>query len=174
VGEFSRRVVSQGPRKGKGGDTQQGLYCFTAAGDLLRYGHSRYPEGVKEMLREALEKWNGLDEQVRKPRKFQEKVGELDSQYAPQPPANGLTLRVHARTLERKEDGTYRVAKQLPFSRRSYPRNLAALDHLWLREKEWRSLVPDDPAVGSCPLRWCRRRARRQSRGAFFRDVDAW
>ena len=31
-GEFFRKVADQGPRKGKGGATRQGIYCFTASG----------------------------------------------------------------------------------------------------------------------------------------------
>ena len=33
-GDFFRRVADQGPRKGEGGSTRQGIYCLTADGKL--------------------------------------------------------------------------------------------------------------------------------------------
>ena len=36
-GRFFRQVADQGPRRGAGGSTRQGIYCLTADGQLLAY-----------------------------------------------------------------------------------------------------------------------------------------
>src|SRR6478672_1245892 len=41
-GEFFRKVADQGPRKGEGGSTRQGIYCLTAAGQLLNYKNAAH------------------------------------------------------------------------------------------------------------------------------------
>src|SRR5947209_4330753 len=56
-GRFFRRVADQGPRKGTGGSTRQGVYCLTADGQLLAYKNHQDPRVMREMLRQALKAW---------------------------------------------------------------------------------------------------------------------
>lgn len=72
----------------------------------------------------------------------------------PQPPANGLILKIYARPLGQEADGTLRHARGAEFMSEN-PRaedmqiQLAASpDFLWLRQDEWQQLVPADPRVG--------------------------
>lgn len=46
-GDFFRKVADQGPRKGSGGGTRQGIYAFTADGKLLQYRNSQDPEVMR-------------------------------------------------------------------------------------------------------------------------------
>src|SRR5215211_689002 len=77
-GEFFRKVADQGPRKGKGGSTRQGIYCFTASGKL------------------ALKRFEALPASEREPGSV--KVpdhGKVDARYARTPPEGGLILRAY-------------------------------------------------------------------------------
>ena len=68
VGEFFRKVANQGPRKGQGGSTRQGIYCLTADGKLLAYKNAGQNAGVmREVLQRALVAWKKLPEDRRKP-----------------------------------------------------------------------------------------------------------
>ena len=49
-GEFFRKVADQGPRKGKGGGTRQGIYCFTASGKLLAYKNAQDARVMRETI----------------------------------------------------------------------------------------------------------------------------
>jgi hypothetical protein len=132
-GEFFRRVADQSPRKGEGGSTRQGLYCFTASGELLAYRNSFDPAAVKALLKQALDKWQSLPESARQPRPFKVDPGKPDPRFDRRPPEGALILRVHARELE----GRWKPAPD-----RGGRPNLASLDHLWLKKEEWQSLVP--------------------------------
>src|SRR5438270_6623311 len=60
-GEFFRKVADQGPRKGEGGSTRQGIYCLTADGQLLTYKNAGQDAGVmREVLRHGLAQWRKL------------------------------------------------------------------------------------------------------------------
>ncbi len=140
VGRFYRKVALQ--RGGWDGDsTRQGLYCLTASGKLLAYRNTSSPEHVKRLLDDALERWRALDESERRPRELD--PGEAaatdseDRRYARPVPDGALVIRVHARELDRKPDGTF--CKAPP---RDRFQNLGSLDHLWIRDEEWRRLAP--------------------------------
>src|SRR5258708_21341296 len=59
-GVFFRKVADQGPRKGQGGSTRQGIYCLTASGKLLAYKNHQDPEVMRDVLQRALAEWKKL------------------------------------------------------------------------------------------------------------------
>jgi hypothetical protein len=144
-GRFFRAIADQGPRKGAGGSTRQGIYCLTAGGRLLAYknaGHN--PQVMRETLRQALREWSKLPAAERAPGAV--KVGPpgaVDPQYARTPPPGGLILKVYTRALERDDNHGYAPAA-CAVGRGNQP----ARDHLWLTQAEWRSLAPSNPKRG--------------------------
>src|SRR5436305_9834012 len=65
-GKFFRKVADQGPRKGEGGSTRQGIYVFTAAGKLLAFRNAQDPDVMRSVLAQGLKDWNKLPENERK------------------------------------------------------------------------------------------------------------
>src|SRR5262245_25182331 len=87
-GKFFRGVADQGPRKGEGGSTRQGIYLFTADGKLLGYRNHHDPNVMREVLRQGLREWDKLPETRRRPGAV--KVpdrGKGDARYTRTPPA---------------------------------------------------------------------------------------
>lgn len=143
-GKFFRDVANQGPRRGEGGATRQGIYCFTADGKLLAYKNAgQNPEAMRDTLRQGLREWKKLPEDRRKPGAVTvEDVEKKDSRYTRTPPAGGLIVTVYTRILDREKDGYCKgTCKTLGGDK-------AARDHLWLTEAEWKSLVPANPKKG--------------------------
>ncbi|HXG10877.1 MAG TPA: hypothetical protein VNK04_14050 [Gemmataceae bacterium] len=144
-GRFFRRVADQGPRKGEGGSTRQGIYCLTADGQLLVYKNAgQNPEVMREALRQGLREWRKLPPQRRQPGAVQ--VGEpdqIDPRYTRTPPRGGLIVNVFTRILDHQDGELCRGTC------RTLGGNQAARDHLWLTEAEWQSLVPADPRPGN-------------------------
>src|SRR5262245_65881161 len=67
-GEYFRKVADQGPRKGAGGSTRQGIYAFTADGKLLAYKNAgQNPDVMREMLQQSLVAFKRLPAEQRKP-----------------------------------------------------------------------------------------------------------
>src|SRR5215813_3812829 len=66
-GRFFRSVADQGPRKGAGGSTRQGIYCLTASGKLLAYKNSQDAGVMREVLRQGLAQWRQLPASERRP-----------------------------------------------------------------------------------------------------------
>src|SRR5205823_3369628 len=67
-GAFFRKVADQGPRKGAGGSTRQGIYCLTPDGTLLAYKNAgQAPDVMREVLRRGLAEWKKLPATRRKP-----------------------------------------------------------------------------------------------------------
>src|SRR5262249_41071206 len=94
--------------------------------------------------------WKKLPEAQRKPSAVSiGEAGKADSRYARTPPAGGLILNVYTRILDRKDGAEFcRGTCKTPGGDR------AAHDHLWLREKDWKALVPANPKKGDefpCP-----------------------
>src|SRR5437660_6126201 len=86
-GEFFRMVADQGPRKGKGGSTRQGIYCFTADGKLLAYRNRPDPNVMRETLRQGLTAWKKLPESRRKPAATKvDNLPQKDRRYTRTPP----------------------------------------------------------------------------------------
>src|SRR5262245_26183831 len=102
-GEFFRGVANQGPRKGEGGSTRQGIYCLTADGKLLAYKNAgQAPDEMRETLRLGLREWGKLPDERRKPGavKVDDAVKD-DPQYERRPPPGGLIVKVYTRILDR-------------------------------------------------------------------------
>jgi hypothetical protein len=149
-GKFFRHVADQGPRKGEGGSTRQGIYCLTADGQLLAYKNAgQAPDVMREVLRHGLDKWSKLPDSRRRPGAIVVKESpRLDTHYQRQPPAGGLILTVSTRILDgdargKMCKGTCSVAGG----------DRAARDHMWLTADECRNLIPANPRTGdSFPL----------------------
>ena len=94
-GKFFRAVANQGPRKGEGGSTRQGIYCFTADGKLLVYKNAGQDAGVmRDVLRQGLREWKKLPEERRKPDAVTvSDFAKIDSTYSRTPPAGGLIVK---------------------------------------------------------------------------------
>src|SRR5438270_357591 len=144
-GEFFRKVADQGPRKGAGGSTRQGIYCLTADGKLLIYKNAgQAPDVMRDVLRQGLKAWRALPESQRQPGAIQ--VGEIDGvdrNYSRTPPPGGLVAKVYTRLLERDEQGVVCACQG-----QDNPSLAAARDHLWLTRAEWQSLLPAVPRKG--------------------------
>jgi hypothetical protein len=136
-GRFFRSVADQGPRKGKGGSTRQGIYLLTADGKLLAYKNHQDPDVMREVLADGLRKWQALPQEKRRPGAVRvEDLGKPDPRYARTPPEGGLVLTAYTRILDRNDKG------ELVKGRCDFPGGeAAARDHLWLTRAEWQSLV---------------------------------
>lgn len=143
-GDFFRFVANQGPQKGQGGGTRQGIYAFTADGRLLNYHNAQEPEVMRRFLREALDAWRDIPPAQRA--KGAMKVSELkkvDARFAPTLPKDGLIVNVHARILDRTADGFFRHGRcDFPGGQR------ASHDHLWIPADEWQALLPREARKG--------------------------
>lgn len=142
-GEFFRKVADQGPRKGNG--TRQGVYCLTADGRLLAYRPGDVAvEYMLETLQRGLAAWEKIPAAQRKPGAVAVgDAGKIDARFDRQPPKGGLILRVYVRALER--DGETFRDSDCDKERGGQ----SQLDHLWLTEREWQSLIPEKPSVGA-------------------------
>ncbi|MBM4071641.1 MAG: hypothetical protein FJ271_22330 [Planctomycetes bacterium] len=143
-GEFFRKVANQGPRKGIGGATRQGIYVLTASGILLGYKNNQDPAIMYDYFRKAHQAWRSLPDSEREPNAL--KVGDSgkpDRAYHRAPPDGGLIVNVYTRILDRDADGTCRVGTcRFPGGQR------ASQDHLWLTKEDWQSLIPATPRQG--------------------------
>jgi hypothetical protein len=144
-GTFFRKVADQGPRKGEGGSTRQGVYLFTASGKLLAYKNHQDPEVMRDVLRQGLAAWKKLPAEERNPGAVKvEDLDKTDAQYTRTPPKDGLIVKVYTRILEKDGKGGYRKGScDFPGG------DAAARDHLWLSKAEWQSLIPADAKKGA-------------------------
>src|SRR5438874_6684004 len=143
-GEFFRSVATSLGKRGEGGGTRQGIYCFAADGTPLAYKNAgQDAEVMKEVLRQALFKFDKLPESKRKPGAVKvEEMGRPDPTYARTPPAGGLILKVYARILDSKNgEYTKGVCGKTGGDR-------AARDHAWLTADEVQSLAPAKAEAG--------------------------
>lgn len=143
-GEFFRRVADQGPRKGKGGSTRQGIYVFTASGQLLGYRNPGDADNMRQELQRALARWQRLPARERQPGGVELKAaGPVDRRYERTPPKGTVVVDVFTRILDRTADGSYRAGSC------TFPGgDQAARDHLWLLPEEWQKLLPANPEQG--------------------------
>jgi hypothetical protein len=142
-GVFFRKVADQGPRKGLGGSTRQGIYCFTASGKLLAYKNAQNPRVMRETLELGLKRWKALPASERDPGAVKvPAAGKVDLRYSRTPPPGGLILRSYTRILDR-EEGKY-IRGVCPSTGGDRP----ARDHVWLTKEEWQALVPATPREG--------------------------
>lgn len=164
-GDFFISVANQGPRKGEGGATRQGIYVLTASGKLLAWKNAgQNPAAMLEMMRDGLAKWKRLPESERAPGSVKVPAhGKVDSDYHRELPPGGAIIKVYARALDAQKQqpavvpakSSRRLSFDLGdsvFSDAQCPKGSgdeASRDHLWLTEAEWRSLVPEQPKVGA-------------------------
>ncbi len=143
-GAFFRKVADQGPRKGEGGNTRQGIYLLTAGGKLLGYKNHQDPDVMRDFLRQGLAAWRRLPAAERQPGAVKvEEPDKLDTAYDRKPPEGGLIATVYTRILDREGlDGYCRGSCNFPGG------NAAARDHLWLTRDEWQSLIPKGAKKG--------------------------
>lgn len=143
-GEFFRKVADQGPRKGQGGSTRQGIYLFTASGKLLAYKNAQNGEIMRDVLQHGLAAWQKLPAEERKPGAVKiEELTKTDAHYARTPPRDGLILTVYTRILDEDDKGEFCKGKC-----GTVGGDLAARDHLWLTKAEWQSLIPTTAKPG--------------------------
>src|SRR5829696_6331527 len=137
-GEFFRKVADQGPRKGPGGGTRQGIYVLTADGELLSYKNAgQLAEVTRDELKRGLDKFRKLPASRRQPGGVEVgEHGKLDPNYTRTPPAGGLIVRVHTRILDRTG------ADYCKGTCKTLGGDSAARDFLWLTAAEVRSLAP--------------------------------
>jgi hypothetical protein len=143
-GEFFRKVADQGPRKGEGGSTRQGIYCLTPSGKLLAYKNAQDADVMRAVLERALADWKKLPAEEREAGAVKvPDPGDPDKRYHRAPPADGLILNVYTRILDRDDRGDCRRGTcETPGGDR------AAHDHLWLTKVEWQSLLPKEAKAG--------------------------
>jgi hypothetical protein len=97
----------------------------------------------------GLREWNKLPEQERKPGAVQvEALSGKDAQvnrlYQRSP--GMLIATVYTRPVERNKERDWVIGTR--GSATADPRTMLGLDHLWLTEAEWKSLLPATPRVG--------------------------
>jgi hypothetical protein len=150
-GEFFMNVANQGPRKGEGGATRQGIYILTASGKLLAYKNvGQNPPAMQELLREGLAKWKQLPESERTVGAVKVPPhGKVDANYDRQPPAGGLIVKVYARALDHAKQNAVTPVSFTDAECTVGRGDEASRDHLWLTEPEWRSLIPEQPQPGA-------------------------
>jgi hypothetical protein len=138
-GRFFRQIADQGPRKGEGGSTRQGIYCLTADGKLLAYKNAGQDADVmREVLRDGLAAWRKLPADRRRPGAVPvSDAGEQDRRFSRTLPPGGYVVRVYTRCLEQDDQGGLRCCP-----RSAGPGTAAARDHLWLTRDEGQALVP--------------------------------
>ena len=153
-GEFFTRVADQGPRKGDGGSTRQGIYCFTASGKLLAYRNHRDVKVMLSEFKKALAAFKRLPATEREPGavRVPDRAGDkLDRQFTRRPPKDGAIITVHTRVLERDETGKCQVCEATAGAPKY--NLMSAQDHLWLMKEEVASLARPEAKVGeSYPL----------------------
>lgn len=135
------------------------IVCLTADGAVLG---APYPnaKGIQSIPRKAIEEWNDLPAERRKPGavKLAKRTPDDPGIAKPTPPVGGLILKQYYRMLA-DDDGTLRhvVLKDFvhherlskfrdPKARRHYFE--AAPDFVWLTQQEWQSLIPETQTPG--------------------------
>jgi hypothetical protein len=115
---------------------------MTSSGRLLE-GTVKGKDGLAAALQEVLDKYAKLPEEQRKTKSVD---GDIVPQ--PSPPPGGLVLTIYDRPLGRDAKGTYRMpdGDDMGGLRTHAPHGQRS--SLWLKEAEWKSLIPDDPKVG--------------------------
>jgi hypothetical protein len=143
-GEFFRKMASQGPRKGEGGSTRQGIYVLTADGELLSWKNAgQLADVTRDELKRTLDRFKKLPANRREPGAVEVgEPGKLDPMYTRTPPAGGLIVRVHTRILDRSGDeyckGTCKTTGG----------DASARDFLWLTKDEVATFAPAKAEAG--------------------------
>lgn len=143
-GDFFRRVADQSPRQGIDGATRQGIYVFTADGELLGFkNQGGNTTAMKALFREAKERFDKLPEARRTPGAVHiPEAGPPDPNYHREFPAGGLALKVHGRILETAGEGFRAGSCEFVGGDR------ASRDYCWLTAAEVASLLPGHRKLG--------------------------
>ena len=115
---------------------------MTSSGRLLE-GVVQGPDGMAKALQEVLDAYAKLPEAERRPNEVD---GEIKPQ--PEPPRNGLVLTIYDRPLGHDAKGQYRLPEGDDFDGLRTHAPHGQRSSLWLKEEEWKSLIPDNPAKG--------------------------
>ena len=143
-GEFFLKIAEQGHRKGAGTNTRQGIYAFTADGEVLWAKNTgQDPHYTKTELKHALAQFQRLPAARRTPGAVTVPThGPLDPNYTRTPPVGGLILKVNTRILDKKDSN---------YTKGSCDRvggAMSARDYLWLTKPEMQSLAPPSTEEG--------------------------
>ena len=144
TGKYFRYVVGQVRPRRDNRATFQGIYAFTPPGQLLaNTGSGKKIESTLRMLQRALREWERLPPGNTEPGAF--RLPDLpdevwDRQYAPEPPAGALVLRVFTRALSR-DDESRELSHWEPASAAPRRGTQTAFDHMWLRDTELQELI---------------------------------
>ena len=145
-GDFFRKVADQSPRKGLNGGTRQGIYVFTADGELLGYkNHGGDAEVMKKVFLDAKAKFDKLPESRRKPSGVTvPAAGKPDANFNRILPEDGIVLKVHGRILEAKAETFVKGTCDFTGG------DQASRDYCWITADEKKSLIPPKAEVGFC------------------------
>lgn len=115
---------------------------MTSSGRLLE-GSVKGPDGLAPALQEVLNAYAKLPDAERRP-------GSVDGEIKPQPlpPVGGLVLTIYDRPLGRDAKRQYRLPEGDDFGGLRTHAPHGQRSSLWLKEEEWKSLIPDKPKVG--------------------------
>ena len=145
-GDFFRKVADQSPRKGLNGGTRQGIYVFTADGELLGYrNHGGDASVMKKVFRDAKAKFDALPEARRKPGAVKvPPAGKPDPNFHRPFPEGGLVLKVNARILESKAESFVKGSCEFTGGDQS------SRDYCWITAEELKGLIPAKLDAGFC------------------------
>jgi hypothetical protein len=115
---------------------------MTSSGRLLE-GSVKGRDGMAQALQEVLDAYAKLPEAERRPRSVD---GEIKPQ--PAPPRDGLVLTIYDRPLGRGANNQYRLPEGDDFGGLRTHAPHGQRSSLWLKEEEWKSLIPQDPRQG--------------------------
>jgi hypothetical protein len=115
---------------------------MTSSGRLLE-GTVKKKDGLAAALQEVLDAYARLPEDSRRPKSVE---GEIKPQ--PAPPPNGLVLTIYDRPLGRDAKGRYRLPDGDDFGGLRTHAPHGQRSSLWLKEEEWKSLLPENLRKG--------------------------
>jgi hypothetical protein len=115
---------------------------MTSSGRLLE-GTVKGKDGMAQALQEVLDVYAKLPDAERRPKAVD---GEIKPQ--PEPPANGLVLTIYDRPLGRDAKREYRLPDGDDFGGLRTHAPHGQRSSLWLKEEEWKSLIPPTPMKG--------------------------
>ncbi|MCH7904352.1 MAG: hypothetical protein IH944_07260 [Armatimonadetes bacterium] len=113
--------------------TTQGTYLVTPSGELLGYGHTLDPAGMKTFLKDGLKKWNAMSQAERLGNEAN--MAKKSSMY----PEDGLVLMVALHKFYEREPRTARELRGLVEWNR---------DYAWFSKDEARQFLPNAPKTG--------------------------
>jgi hypothetical protein len=135
-------VAKSRPDEGTGWLRGTQLVLMASSGRLLA-GALKDRNGLAQALQEVLDAYAKLPEAQRRPQAVE---GEVKPQ--PLPPPGGLVLTIYDRPLGRGDDGRYRLPEGDDFGGFRTHAPHGQRSSLWLKEEEWKSLIPEDPRKG--------------------------